>query len=96
MKWDGKDNAGKLVKAGKYTVLIEAVREHGTDRILRQEMDFNGAPKQVRLPQQLCVETACGTEVPRVERRTAIVSRWLHIYLSMVSFGIVLFFASTG
>lgn len=30
------------------------------------------------------------------KRQTAILSRWLHIYLSMVSFGIVLFFAVTG
>jgi hypothetical protein len=29
-------------------------------------------------------------------RRTAIVARWLHIYLSMVSFAIILFFAVTG
>lgn len=29
-------------------------------------------------------------------RRTAIVTRWLHIYLSMVSFAVVLFFAVTG
>ena len=32
----------------------------------------------------------------RVKRRTAIVTRWLHIYLSMVSFAVVLFFAVTG
>ena len=50
VKWDGKDNSGKLVKAGKYTVMIEAVREHGTDQIMRQEMDFNGSPKQMNLP----------------------------------------------
>ena len=50
VKWDGKDNAGKLVKAGKYTVCIEAAREHGTYQIIRQEMDFNGTPKQVALP----------------------------------------------
>lgn len=31
-----------------------------------------------------------------LRRKTAIVSRWLHIYLSMVSFAIVLFFAVTG
>lgn len=31
-----------------------------------------------------------------LEKRTASVSRWLHIYLSMVSFVIVLFFAVTG
>jgi thiamine biosynthesis lipoprotein ApbE len=49
-KWDGKDNAGKPVKAGKYTVLIEATREHGTDQTLHQEIDFNGTPKQVNLP----------------------------------------------
>lgn len=32
----------------------------------------------------------------QVRRRSAIVSRWLHLYLSMVSFGAVLFFAVTG
>jgi uncharacterized protein len=32
----------------------------------------------------------------RVTRETAIVGRWLHIYLSMISFGVVLFFAVTG
>ncbi len=32
----------------------------------------------------------------RVRRRTAIMTRWLHIYLSMVSFAVVLFFAVTG
>lgn len=30
------------------------------------------------------------------KRQTAIVSRWLHIYLSMVSFAILFFFAVTG
>ncbi len=37
--------------------------------------------------------------VPRsavLRKRTAIVARWLHIYLSMVSFAVVLFFAATG
>jgi hypothetical protein len=32
----------------------------------------------------------------RLRRQTAIISRWLHVYLSMVSFAIVLFFAVTG
>jgi FAD:protein FMN transferase len=49
LKWDGKDNAGKLVKAGTYTVNIEAAREHGTYQILRQEMEFQGTPKQIEL-----------------------------------------------
>lgn len=50
LKWDGKDNAGKLVKAGKYTVCIEAAREHGTYQLIRQEMEFNETPKLIQLP----------------------------------------------
>jgi FAD:protein FMN transferase len=50
LKWDGKDNAGKLVKAGKYTVCIEAAREHGTYQIMRQEVDFNASPQKLDLP----------------------------------------------
>ena len=49
LKWDGKDNAGKPVKAGTYTINIEAAREHGTYQILRQEMEFKGTPKQIDL-----------------------------------------------
>jgi len=37
------------VKSGKYTVSIEAVREHGTYQIIRQELDFNGTPAKVEL-----------------------------------------------
>jgi len=50
LKWDGKDDEGKFVKAGEYTVFIEVAREHGTYQILRQPMDFNGQPQQVTLP----------------------------------------------
>jgi thiamine biosynthesis lipoprotein ApbE len=49
LKWDGLDNAGKPVKAGKYTVCIEATREHGTYQIYRQEVDFSGKPAQIPL-----------------------------------------------
>jgi thiamine biosynthesis lipoprotein ApbE len=48
--WDGKDNAGKPVKAGTYTVYIEVAREHGTYQIVKQTMDFSGVPKKVDLP----------------------------------------------
>lgn len=34
--------------------------------------------------------------VPKWKRQLASVSRWLHIYLSMVSFGVLFFFAVTG
>jgi thiamine biosynthesis lipoprotein ApbE len=49
LKWDGKDDAGKLVKAGKYTVYIEAAREHGGYVLLHQEMDFSGVPQTIPL-----------------------------------------------
>jgi hypothetical protein len=50
LKWDGRDNQGKLVKPGKYTVCIEAAREHGGSQMLRQEIDFNGVAQQHALP----------------------------------------------
>jgi thiamine biosynthesis lipoprotein len=49
LQWDGKDNQGKPVRAGTYTVCIEASREHGTYQIIRQEMEFAGAPKHLEL-----------------------------------------------
>jgi hypothetical protein len=48
--WDGKDNTGKPVRAGAYTVCIEAAREHGTYQIIRQDVDFSGTPKHIDLP----------------------------------------------
>ncbi len=50
LKWDGKDDKGNVVKAGKYNICIEAAREHGTYQIIRQEMDFNGNAQQMALP----------------------------------------------
>ena len=50
LKWDGKDSHGNLDKSGKNTVYIEAAREHGTYQLMRQEIDFNGDPKQFILP----------------------------------------------
>ncbi|WP_080056112.1 DUF2271 domain-containing protein [Spirosoma aerolatum] len=44
--WDGKDDDGQYVKQGKYTILIEAAREHGSYQLIRQTMDFNGKVKQ--------------------------------------------------
>ena len=49
LKWDGKDNAGKPVKPGKYTVNIEAAREHGTYQIMRQEVEIGGKAEHFQL-----------------------------------------------
>jgi thiamine biosynthesis lipoprotein len=49
VKWDGKDDKGNYVKPGKYTLHIEAAREHGTYQIISQEMNFTGTAKQITL-----------------------------------------------
>jgi thiamine biosynthesis lipoprotein len=43
--WDGKDDQGKLVKQGKYTLYIEAAREHGTYQLASATVVV-GAKKQ--------------------------------------------------
>jgi thiamine biosynthesis lipoprotein ApbE len=50
LQWDGRDNAGKPVRAGTYTVCVEASREHGTYQIIRQEIELSGTPRHVALP----------------------------------------------
>jgi hypothetical protein len=50
LKWDGKDNQGKPVKPGKYTLVVEASREHGSYQVERHELDFSGKPAQATLP----------------------------------------------
>lgn len=58
LKWDGRDNQGKPVKPGRYTVYIEAAREHGTYQLMRQEMDLRGVAQQATLPGNDEVATA--------------------------------------
>jgi len=50
LQWDGKDNTGHYVKAGSYSVVIEAVREHGGYQIERHTIDFNGHAYRTELP----------------------------------------------
>ena len=57
-RWDGKDDFGNLVKSGKYTVMIEAVREHGSYQLMHQEIDFSGSPKQFQLPGDVEIASA--------------------------------------
>jgi hypothetical protein len=40
--WDGKDDRGRPLKAGTYTVLIEAVREQGGYGLIRQQVTLDG------------------------------------------------------
>lgn len=42
--FDGKDDNGKPLKAGKYTLFIEVAREHGTYQIIRQPLELGSKP----------------------------------------------------
>ena len=42
--WDGKDDHGKPLAAGEYTVSIEAAREHGTYQIIRKAVTLADKP----------------------------------------------------
>lgn len=47
VKWDGKDDNGKYVAQGKYTIVIETAKEHGTDEILRQPIQISKTPVKI-------------------------------------------------
>ncbi len=57
--------------------------------IARPRVNPAGAPRPVR-------RTPADSKAPAWKRKAAQWSRWLHIYLSMVSFAILFFFAVTG
>jgi FAD:protein FMN transferase len=40
--WDGKDDQGKVLPDGEYTLYIEAAREHGTYQLIRVPVKFEG------------------------------------------------------
>jgi FAD:protein FMN transferase len=42
--WDGKDNNGKQLPGGLYTITIEAAREHGTYQSIRKQVTIAGKP----------------------------------------------------
>ena len=54
--WDGKDDAGKPVVQGKYTVFVEAVREHGTYGLSSKSVDVGGKPFKASLDANTEVE----------------------------------------
>jgi hypothetical protein len=38
--WDGKDDDGRQLHPGRYTICIEVSREHGTYQLLKHELDL--------------------------------------------------------
>lgn len=49
LKWNGKDDKGGYVSPGKYTICIEAARQHGSYQLIKREMTFDGKPATVLL-----------------------------------------------
>lgn len=49
LHWDLKDNNGKPVKSGKYTVFIEASREHGSYQLISKDIELNRKPQRIHI-----------------------------------------------
>lgn len=49
LTWDGTDDDGRALAAGKYFVCIEATREHGTYQLIRREIELHGEAQAIAL-----------------------------------------------
>ncbi len=57
LKWDGKDDKGKVLKPGTYTIYFEAAREHGGYDLLHQEINCNESAQQFTLKGEAEIES---------------------------------------
>jgi len=48
--WDGRDDGGKILPQGDYTLYIEAAREHGTYQLIRQVISLGSGEQVLDLP----------------------------------------------
>lgn len=48
--WDLKDDAGKSIELGTYTLFIEVVREHGGRDLVRQNIDLSAGDFSIQIP----------------------------------------------
>lgn len=56
--WDGKDDHGKPVKSGKYTIYIEAAREHGTYQVQSKAVTIDDKLFTEELPGNVEIKSA--------------------------------------
>jgi len=56
--WDGKDNHGKQLPGGEYTITIEAAREHGTYQSIRKQVTVAGKPFSEELTGNVEIKSA--------------------------------------
>lgn len=50
LHWDGRDDHGQALRPGKYTVFVEAAREHGTHQVVSGEINTGGSASHLDLP----------------------------------------------
>jgi FAD:protein FMN transferase len=58
LKWDMKDDKGNSVPPGKYTVYIEAAREHGTYQLIQQEIDCRNKSHVIQMKGNIEIASA--------------------------------------
>lgn len=56
--WDGKDDHGKVLKEGKYTLYIEAAREHGTYQLIKYPFELGAKSFEDELKGNVEIKTA--------------------------------------
>jgi thiamine biosynthesis lipoprotein ApbE len=56
--WDGKDDHGKPVDRGEYTLFIDAAREHGTYQSIRKELTLGDTPFAAELEGNVEIKSA--------------------------------------
>lgn len=56
--WDGKDDLGRPVGPGTYTILIEAAREHGTYQVIRKKVTLPAEPFTTELKGNVEIQSA--------------------------------------
>jgi len=47
--WDGKDDKGRFIDQGEYTLLIEAARQHGTYQLMTERLKIETRPFKATL-----------------------------------------------
>jgi hypothetical protein len=56
--WDGKNDAGKVVDQGDFTVNLEIAREHGSYQLIRKDMALTTKPIKIDLPGNTEIKSA--------------------------------------
>lgn len=69
--WDGKDDKGKPLPSGVYTINLEAAREHGTYQFIRKEIELTTEPLKAELPGNIEIKSASLEIRPRESKDKA-------------------------